>query len=114
MWKSSDWIWVNLESRTVNFGWNINLFFGDLKKIIEIIDINYWIILGLNLIFSIYDKANPIPTQTDPINKLEHKSTSTIELRHNAVSNIPFEQKIESSFNYFTCSITGIIINFFL
>lgn len=33
----------------------------------------------------IYDKAIPIPTQTDPINKTEHKSTNAIELKHNSV-----------------------------
>lgn len=33
-----------------------------------------------------YDKALPIPTQTDPINKMEHKSTSSQEVKHSSVS----------------------------
>lgn len=36
----------------------------------------------------VYDKAIPIPTQTDPINKTEHKSTSSQEVQQNAVSNL--------------------------
>lgn len=34
----------------------------------------------------VYDKAVPIPTQTDPINKPEHKSTNSQESKHSAVS----------------------------
>lgn len=37
------------------------------------------------LCLRIYDKAIPIPTQTDPINKTEHKSTNSVELKHNTV-----------------------------
>lgn len=33
----------------------------------------------------VYDKALPIPTQTDPINKMEHKSTSSQEVKDNSV-----------------------------
>lgn len=41
----------------------------------------------LYLFCSEYEKAIPIPTQTDPVNKMEHKSTNTMEIKHNAVSN---------------------------
>lgn len=35
--------------------------------------------------FRIYDKAIPIPTQTDPIRKTESKSTSSREYKDSAV-----------------------------
>lgn len=50
----------------------------------------------LNLVyFRVYDKANPIPTQTEPVNKNEDKSTNVHEVKNNSVNAI---------FLFFICS----------
>ncbi|XP_031624358.1 uncharacterized protein LOC116341412 [Contarinia nasturtii] len=47
----------------------------------------------------VYDKAIPIPTQTDPINKMEHKSTNVQEYKDDETQTESFANTAPAAIN---------------